>query len=210
MKKTIISSLLLLGSTSILANTTMCFKENHNSMSTIESTKLDGGECKSLYSINEMKSKGWSVDDIKITTTSNGMNFIYILKQANTNLNSNIVPSLSSEDMEKRILANLQKKKEEEQKAKELEEKINLEDEGEKLYTTKCQSCHGQKGEIKVYNVSKALNTLSLEEIQDSLRDYKLYSKDNGYAIVMIPYAKSFPQSDIEKVYAYLQKINKN
>ena len=210
MKKTIISSLLLLGSTSLLANTTMCFKENHNSMSTIESTTLDGGECKSLYSVNEMKSKGWSVDDIKITTTSNGMNFIYILKQANTNLNSNIVPSLSSEDMEKRILANLQKKKEEEQKAKELEEKLNLEDEGEKLYTTKCQSCHGQKGELEARGYSRAINSLSLEEMQVTIRDYTQGTYDRGLAMLMQPIANSITFTDVEKVYAYLQKINKN
>ena len=58
----------------------MCFKENHQSMSTIETTPLDGGLCASKNTITDMKAKGWNVDDIKISNTPNGMNFIYILK----------------------------------------------------------------------------------------------------------------------------------
>ena len=57
----------------------MCFKENA-SMTTIESTPLNGGACNGKYTVNDMKAKGWSVDDIKISQTANGMNFIYILK----------------------------------------------------------------------------------------------------------------------------------
>jgi hypothetical protein len=66
----------LITTTSLFAQTTMCFKENHNSMATIENTKLDGGECKSTYSIKDMKVKGWNVDDIKITTKEEKYNFI--------------------------------------------------------------------------------------------------------------------------------------
>ena len=58
----------------------MCFKEGHSSMSTIENIALEGGACAGKYSIKDMKAKGWSVDDIKISQGSNGMNFIYILK----------------------------------------------------------------------------------------------------------------------------------
>ena len=79
MKKVILSSILLLSSTSIFAETTMCFKENA-SMSTIENTPLDGGVCNGKLSVNDMKAKGWSVDDIKISQSQTGMNFIYILK----------------------------------------------------------------------------------------------------------------------------------
>ena len=35
-------------------------------MATIESIALDGGECAGKYSINDMKAKGWSVDDIEL------------------------------------------------------------------------------------------------------------------------------------------------
>ena len=76
MKKAILSTILLLGSTSLLADTTMCFKENHQSMATIENTPLDGGICAGKNTVNQMKAKGWSVDDIKISQTATGMSFI--------------------------------------------------------------------------------------------------------------------------------------
>ena len=57
MKKTILSTILLFGTTSIFAQTTMCFKENHSSMSTIETTALNGGACDGKYSVNDMKKK---------------------------------------------------------------------------------------------------------------------------------------------------------
>ena len=64
MKKTILSTILLLSSTSLLAETTMCFKENA-SMTTIESTPLNGGACNGKYTVNDMKAKGWSVEILK-------------------------------------------------------------------------------------------------------------------------------------------------
>ena len=103
MKKAILSSILLLSSTSLLAETTMCFKENHKSMTTIESTPLDGGICNSKFSINDMKAKGWNVDDIKISQTTTGMDFIYSLKTASS---AQVVPVISGNqaDTEARIV----------------------------------------------------------------------------------------------------------
>ena len=43
----------------LLADTTMCFKENHPSMATIETVPLNGGACGGKYSINDMKKKGY-------------------------------------------------------------------------------------------------------------------------------------------------------
>ena len=54
MKKIIASCALLCGA-SLLADTTMCFKENHPSMATIETVPLNGGACGGKYSINDMK-----------------------------------------------------------------------------------------------------------------------------------------------------------
>ena len=87
-------------------------------MTTIESTPLDGGICNSKFSVNDMKAKGWSVDDIKISQTATGMNFIYILKTAST---AQITPAVAGNqaDMEARIVEKLEKKKEAEAKAKE-------------------------------------------------------------------------------------------
>ena len=57
LKKKFLSSILLLSSASLFADTTMCFKENHKSMTTIESTPLDGGICAGKFSVNDMKAK---------------------------------------------------------------------------------------------------------------------------------------------------------
>ena len=111
MKKAILSSILLLSSTSIFAETTMCFKENA-SMTTIESTPLNGGACNGKYTVNDMKAKGWSVDDIKISQTANGMNFIYILKTASS-VQATPVIAGNQADMEARIIEKLEKKIEE-------------------------------------------------------------------------------------------------
>jgi len=43
--KKIIASCALLCGASLLADTTMCFKENHPSMATIETVPLNGGAC---------------------------------------------------------------------------------------------------------------------------------------------------------------------
>ena len=80
---------------------------------------LNGGLCGGKFSVNDMKSKGWSVDDIKISQTPTGMNFIYILKNGTTIQTTSTVATGSQADMEARIMAKLEKKKVEEEKAKE-------------------------------------------------------------------------------------------
>ena len=141
MKKAILSTILLLGSTSLLADTTMCFKENHKSMSTIENTPLDGGICAGKYTVNDMKTKGWSVDDIKISQTTNGMSFIYILKTATAvtnNSSSNFTGSQAQ--MEANIIAKLEKKKEVEEKAKVEKELEEAKIDAKEIYINKCQN----------------------------------------------------------------------
>ena len=172
MKKAILSSMILLGSVSLFADTTMCFKENHKSMITIENTPLDGGICASKYSVTDMKAKGWSVDDIKISQTANGMNFIYILKTASSAQATPVIAG-NKADMEARILQKLEKKKVEEEKAKVEKELKDASIDAEKIYTSKCQTCHGTNGEKKAYNTSRPLKDLSLEEMEESIKDYK-------------------------------------
>ena len=75
----------LITSASLFAQTTMCFKENHTSMATIESTILDGGLCSSTKTVQDMKNEGWNVDDIKIEKSSKGNNYIYIFKKEEAN-----------------------------------------------------------------------------------------------------------------------------
>ncbi len=207
MKKAILSSMILLGSVSLFADTTMCFKENHKSMSTIENTPLDGGICASKYSVADMKAKGWSVDDIKISQTANGMNFIYILKTASS-VQATPVIAGNQADMEARILEKLEKKKVEEQKAKVEKELKDASIDAQKIYTSKCQTCHGTNGEKKAYNSSRPLKDLSLEEMEESIKDYKNGNKNSGNATIMAPYASFIDYKEIKGIHAYLSNLN--
>ena len=208
MKKAILSSILLLSASSIFADTTMCFKENHQSMSTSETTPLDGGLCAGKNTIADMKAKGWNVDDIKISNTPNGMNFIYILKTPVTQAVSSSNFSGNQADMEARILEKLEKKKEAEKKAIEVKAIQDAAINGEKTYVNKCQSCHGTNGEKNAYNTSRPLKDLSIEDMSVAIRDYKLGNKTSGNAIIMTPYANYVNENDIKGIYSYLQKIN--
>ena len=206
MKKTILSTILLLSSTSLLAETTMCFKENA-SMTTIESTPLNGGACNGKYTVNDMKAKGWSVDDIKISQTANGMNFIYILKTASS-VQATPVIAGNQADMEARIIEKLEKKKVEEQKAKVEKELKDAQIDAQKIYTSKCQTCHGENGEKKAYNTARPLKDLSLEEMEESIKDYKNGTKNSGNATIMAPYASFVDYKEIKGIHAYINKIN--
>ena len=207
MKKAILSSILLLSASSIFADTTMCFKENHQSMSTIENTPLDGGLCAGKNTIADMKAKGWNVDDIKISNTPNGMNFIYILKTPVTQAVSSSNFSGNQADMEARILEKLEKKKEEEKKEQEIVVKKNLAVEGKDNYVRKCQSCHGEKGESTVGGYSRPLNTLTSDEMRHSISGYTNGTYDRGRASTMQPITSTLTYVTLEKISAYLDSI---
>ena len=208
MKKAILSTIILLGSTSLLADTTMCFKENHQSMATIENTPLDGGACAGKNTVNQMKAKGWSVDDIKISQTATGMNFIYILKNASTPIATTNFTGNQAQ-MEANILAKLEKKKEAEEKAKVEQELKDSADIAKELYTSKCQTCHGVNGEKSAYNTARPLKDLSVEDMTESIKNYKIGKSDSMNANVMAPYANFIDYKEIKGIHAYLQSINK-
>jgi cytochrome c553 len=207
LKKAILSSIILLSASSIFADTTMCFKENHQSMSTIENTPLDGGLCAGKNTIADMKAKGWNVDDIKISNTPNGMNFIYILKTPVSQAVSSSNFSGNQAAMEARILEKLEKKKEEEKKEKEIIVQKNLAEEGRDNYIRKCQSCHGEKGESTVGGYSRPLNTLTSEDMRHSISGYTNGTYDRGRASTMQPITSTLTYVTIEKISAYLDSI---
>ncbi|KAB7888698.1 c-type cytochrome [Poseidonibacter ostreae] len=201
----------LFATTALFSQTTMCFKENHNSMSTIEATKLDGGECKSTYTLNDMKAKGWSVDDIKITTKDSKYSFIYILKKGTTTTtlvaaNAN----LNQKDLEDKILKRLEDKKVQEEKELKIEKILKSKIEGKEIYINKCQSCHGDKGEISAYNVAKPLKDLSLDDMEHAIGQYTNRS-DYGYDynMVMKPIAANTTKAQLAKIKDYLDSVNK-
>jgi len=78
----------LLSMTIANAKTTVCYKKDWNSPSTIEITSLDGGECASKYSIKQMKDMGWNVLDIKIDSSENSLSYQYLLTNDAINTNS--------------------------------------------------------------------------------------------------------------------------
>ena len=75
--------------------------------------------------------------------------------------------------MEANIMAKLEKKKVEEEKAKVEKELKDASIDDEKIYTSKCQNCHGVTGEKSAYNSARPLKDLSLEDMQESIKDYK-------------------------------------
>jgi len=177
------------------ANTTMCYINNIKDISTVENKKFDGGECKGKYSISDMKKQSWNVDDIKISKKDDGFNFIYVLKK------EILVSNVNNVDYDK-LNDNIKNIKKEKEKIKNLEI-------GKRIYIKKCQSCHGDKGELTPYNTSSAINKFDLDTLQSTIRDYTMDERDNGAAMVMKPYADIVSPKDIKGIYEYLQSVNK-
>ena len=182
----------------VMADTTMCFKKDWMDPSTIETTTLDGGKCASSKSLTDMKADGWAVEDIKISSGKAGMNFMYVLKKGGSVI-------LSDGDLEAR-LNQIQDKREEKKK----EEIIKVaKANGKKLYSSTCASCHGVKGEIEAYNTSKALNTMSVEDIELAMRDYRIDERTGINAMIMKPYADLVQGKDARSIAEYIQTLNK-
>jgi hypothetical protein len=94
----IFNKLLLLSATCLLSNNlfaqeTVCFKNDVEKPSTIETIALDGGVCKGKISLNEMKENGWDVLDIKIVPSQNKFNYTYyfIKNETQNSLGNKIV-----------------------------------------------------------------------------------------------------------------------
>ncbi|QKF60077.1 c-type cytochrome [Aliarcobacter lanthieri] len=199
MKKAIVSTLILLGS-SLLADTTMCFKENHPSIATIESTPLNGGACEGKYSINDMKKKGWLVDDIKI----NGNSYIYVLKTPDNA--KAITPSgISQEQMEANIMAKLEAKKEAEETARVEKENEELRVDAQNLYVAQCQNCHGEKGELRKGN--SRIKDLTVADMQEALREYKLGVGEKASSVYAPSHINFLNDKNIKGIKAYLDSI---
>lgn len=205
MKKAIISSILLLGTTFVLADTTMCFKENHSSMSTIETIALDGGACEGKFSVNDMKNKGWVVDDIKISQSTTGMNFIYILKTPTT-VQTGTAFVGNQAQMEANILAKLEQNKQIQEKAKKQKELEETKVDGKAIYVERCQSCHGVNGEI--VKGDRAVNSMTIEDMQETLKDYTLGLNGKESSIQAPVHVSNLNNKTIKGIYIYLKDLN--
>jgi len=202
-------TLLLTSSVALLsASTTMCFKKEHIDPSTIETVKLEGGECGGKLTAQDMQRNGYEVGDIKISSGENGLNYIYIFKKgqqqlAQTTLDGKYI--LTKEDLKAKF-AEFQEEERIENQKKQRVANIAA---GKIKYEMNCQECHGEKGEKSAYGVSKPLNTLSLDYMQGAIRDYVIGEKSDPMAILMKPYAVMTKESDVENIHSYLQSINK-
>ena len=201
--------LILLSSLSLFAETTMCYKENIKLVTGIENIKLDGGLCQGNISLNEMKNNGWKVEDIKMSSSSNGTNFTYIFKK-----NEKQYTALDMERLEQKIVARIENNRIEGEKKKLEELKLKMSQAGKAQYIKTCQSCHGEKAELEAFGTARALVTLNLEDINLSINQYKSNLKDNGNGLIMSPYARTISQQDVKNIYSYIltfkEKIEDN
>ena len=202
--------LLTIMTLSLQAETTMCFKENHTSMSTINSVKLDGGLCDGQKTVKEMNSDGWTTEDIKI----NNNNYIYIFKKV-TSLNE-----VNMEALENRVLERIKKEKIAEKKLeKEKLAKSKIRN-GKKIYLSQCSNCHGNNGELEIYG-KEAINLLNLRDFKMAINEYSTgvrteHSKSNDkskitpYAKLMVPYANILNNQKIHDIYLYLKSVKED
>jgi len=198
-------TLLLTSSVALLsASTTMCFKKEHIDPSTIETVKLEGGECKGKLSSEDMQRNGYAVSDIKISSGETGLNYIYIFKKdeplATVTTDGKYI--LSKEDLRAKM---------QELRAEEIaEEKEKIEAGniavGKTFYEANCQQCHGD-GTIAAYGTARPLRSMSLSQMENAIIDYDYDQKVSSTAALMKPYANMLTTKRIQNIYSYLQSL---
>jgi len=198
-------ALLTLTTIALNAQTTMCYKENHSNMATIETVKLEGGVCKGEKNVKDMQKEGWISEDIKI----NNNNYIYIFKKATT-------ADVNMQDLENRVIQRMRNENEEKQKLKKLKLTKSKIKNGKKLYEAKCALCHGPKGELEKYG-KNAINTLNLKDFKTAIREYSTgqrsekdksgHNKVSPFAKQMVPYANMLTPNKINNIYVYFQSL---
>ena len=176
---------------------TICFKKNHQDISTLDSVKLDGGKCLGTNSQSEMLKQGWILDNFNI---KNG-DYLFIFKTDDKNMTMTNKESIEA----------IVEKKIKKDKTEEIKNTLKIEKEkstslGKRTYLKKCSSCHGLKADKKVGN-SALLNSMSLDNFLDSIKGYKIGSYDLGNSSEMKPYAVGFSSYEMKNVYEYIQSI---
>lgn len=191
------------------ASTTMCFKKDHMDPSNIESIPLEGGECQGMFSVADMKKQGYNVDDIKITVGEGGMNYMYVFSKqkviiGNAKTKAPEGTQVLTKEQLRSYLTELKEEEKFEKEKKRIMGDISL---GKEVYHAQCASCHGEKGELKAYNVARALNTLSYDDMEDAIEDYDLDRREGNYTYIMKPYASGLTDAKLKGVAAYLQTL---
>lgn len=91
--------LLAIGSTCLLSNLTfaqetICYVNDVEKPSSVESLPLQGNICDGKFSLNQMKNNGWDILDIKITTSQNKFNYSYYLTKNESGSNQTVSNTL--------------------------------------------------------------------------------------------------------------------
>ncbi len=193
----------LLTTSFLYAQTTMCFKQNHKSITNIETVSLDGGTCSSSKSVKDMKNDGWKIDDIKIEDAQDGKNYIYIFKKDNK-------LTIDEEKIERKILERLKENNKQKTKSKKIKIKERMSKNGKEIYINRCQNCHGINAEKTPFNTSRSLIKLSYPDMKLAIRDYTLDEYDRGKAHIMKPYANYLTTKRLKDVYSYIQTLKDN
>lgn len=196
-----LSKIVLLATFSTLgfSEVTVCFKKNLQDMTKIEEVKLDGGLCKGNKNQNEMIENGWKLLNLKITNDD----YLFVFKK-----NELPIKEETKSSLKKEIIVELENKKKNEVEITKNEIKEKRYNKGEKIYTNKCSSCHGIKGETKILNTT-SLNLIDLEQFKTAIKGYKVGSYNLGNGSEMKPYAIGYTSNDVEDIYEYINKINK-
>lgn len=70
----------------------------------------------------------------------------------------------------------------------------------------KCISCHGPDGNLKALNVSKDITQLSIDEIVNSMKEYKAGTRNSyNMGAVMQGQMATLTESDIKAVAEYIK-----
>ncbi|QOG12564.1 c-type cytochrome [Arcobacter sp. FWKO B] len=84
--------------------------------------------------------------------------------------------------------------------------KAELTEVGKNLYTNRCAVCHGDSGQKRAYGKSRALNSLSNDDIVQAIRGYKGGTYDRGMGFLMSPFS-NISEEEVQGVYEYLQTL---
>lgn len=73
------TSVITLSVSSLNAKNIVCYKNNTKELANIENIPLDGEGCNGVFSVSDMKQKGWKILDIKIETKGENFDYKYLL-----------------------------------------------------------------------------------------------------------------------------------
>ena len=110
-------------------------------------------------------------------------------------------------DISDKVIAKIELKQKIQEKKNQQKELDTLVESGKKLFISRCVSCHGKKANEEAYGKARALNSLTLEDMQTSIKGYQDGNYDNGFAMIMSPIASGLLEEDVKALYKYIQSL---